>query len=292
MTCRICEGSDIHAFRALGRSYGRCATCHCIQRTMTAQDYAAMEVTYDSGDSIATNDRATVEAWLGIDRALAVLRKYRPDGAIDLLDIGCGMGAYLRAGQLLGMNVVGYEPSLGHSRIARTVFGFDVRPTYFEGTEEQFDLIVLSHVIEHIYDPRAFLALVVKSLRPGGRLMIVTPNANAYSARLTGTRWPMLVPEDHVSMLSPEALARIVPDGCTATTMTSESGFEFLATVAAAVRSRRPRKCGEVSSVLAGVSLRTRLLKFGLAVGSLPFHWAAALSDRRGALVGLIDRPA
>lgn len=251
-----------------------------------------MDVTYDSGDSIAASDRATVEAWLGIDQAIAFLRKYRPDGATDLLDIGCGMGAYLRAGQLLGMNVVGYEPSLNHSRIARTVFGFDVRPTYFEGTDERFDLIVLSHVIEHIYDPRAFLAMVVKSLRPRGRLMIVTPNANAYSARLTGDRWPMLVPEDHVSMLSPEALARIVPEGCTVSTTTSESGFEFLATVGAAVRSRRPRKCGEVSSVLANVSMQTRLLKLGLAVGSLPFHWLATLNDRRGALIGLIDRTA
>jgi len=258
---------------------------------MTASEYEELDVTYDSGSSLKSLDRVALEAALGIQGKIKFLKTYSPPGARRMLDIGCGMGGYMRAGEILGLDVVGYEPSREHSEIARSIFGFDVRSNYFCGTDEKFDLIVLSHVIEHIHDPAAFLNTIVKSLTPVGRLVVVTPNADSLSARVTGSRWPMLVPEDHVTLLTRTALTLLLPAGLAGTTKTSEYRNEFLMTLGASLKARRKTISGGVSEFAGKRSWRSRVVHVGLTLGSLPFYAAASMTDRRGALIGLIDRP-
>ena len=62
----------------------------------------------------------------------------------------------------------------------------------------QFDAITLFHVIEHVPDPRTTLRKVATLLRPGGALLIVTPNVASIEHRLFGQYWYALQPPEHL----------------------------------------------------------------------------------------------
>jgi SAM-dependent methyltransferase len=74
---------------------------------------------------------------------------------------------------------------------------------------------MLSHVIEHIFDPKKFISDLVGILKPGGALVVVTPNSDSLIARVTGAQWPMLKPVDHVSLISAKAYDFFQLDGST-----------------------------------------------------------------------------
>jgi 2-polyprenyl-3-methyl-5-hydroxy-6-metoxy-1,4-benzoquinol methylase len=125
-----------------------------------------------------------------------------------LLDIGCGAGDLLLRMQQYGWDVEGIE----QDRIAvANLRKFDIDVT--EGTlpngnlpADSFDVITASHVIEHIGDPNAFLRECFKLLRPGGRLVIATPNADSSGLKKYGSSWVHLDPPRHLVLFTPASL--------------------------------------------------------------------------------------
>ncbi len=114
----------------------------------------------------------------GIQRRF--LRYFRPGTAV--LDAGCGRGEFLELLTKAGIRATGCDDS--EEAISRCrekgltdVFQADVLE-YLRRTAKAFDGIFCSHVIEHMEVARAreFLRLVCAALRPGGVLVIVTPN--------------------------------------------------------------------------------------------------------------------
>ncbi len=59
--------------------------------------------------------------------------------------------------------------------------------------------------IEHVRDPNEALARAYQLLKPGGRLVILTPNAASLSRRLMGLRW-LHYKIEHLSYFNPRAL--------------------------------------------------------------------------------------
>ena len=55
--------------------------------------------------------------------------------------------------------------------------------------DANYDVIICSHVVEHLPDPRETLASVRRILKPGGRLGVAVPNFSSLQARLTGSAW-------------------------------------------------------------------------------------------------------
>jgi 2-polyprenyl-3-methyl-5-hydroxy-6-metoxy-1,4-benzoquinol methylase len=109
-----------------------------------------------------------------------------------LLDVGCGSGALLRNFAQLGWDVHGIEADPNAVTVARNVLGVDVR----SGTIESggfaagcFDVVTMSHVIEHLPDPITSLTECYRTLRPGGHLVVVTPNCESWARRLFGRNW-------------------------------------------------------------------------------------------------------
>jgi len=98
------------------------------------------------------------------------------------LDIGCGMGVFLNKLREKGAAVKGFDPrkkliSYGKERWNLPIFTADIG-SYLFG-ENQFDLISLSHVLEHLRDPIGRIRQIIMCLKKGGYLFIEVPNNNS-----------------------------------------------------------------------------------------------------------------
>ncbi|MEU6216480.1 methyltransferase domain-containing protein [Streptomyces sp. NPDC047022] len=110
-------------------------------------------------------------------------------GARTVLDIGCGDGsaAATAAPCLSGHRIVGVDWSQDALRRARTRLPYTVRGELTDGglpfRTAAADAVLFSEVIEHLVDPDSALDEIRRVLRPGGHLMLSTPNLAAWYNR-------------------------------------------------------------------------------------------------------------
>ncbi|MCO5168012.1 MAG: class I SAM-dependent methyltransferase [Planctomycetes bacterium] len=115
------------------------------------------------------------------DGVLAALRGEH--GVRDVLDAGCGNGAFAGVLRREGFDVWACDASPSGVEVAREHVPdvrFAVASVYDDllapfGRTTPFDAITSLEVIEHLYSPRAFLDRVHGALRPGGLLVLSTP---------------------------------------------------------------------------------------------------------------------
>lgn len=133
-----------------------------------------------------------------------------------ILDVGCMFGFLLDEARDAGLEPYGIELSPGPARVARDR-GHDV----FTGTIEafaaarpelRFSAIFAQHVLEHVPDPRAFLATAKQLLEPGGRLVVAVPNFEARLRRVAPSGWGWYQVPVHLHHFSARALHRLVGD--------------------------------------------------------------------------------
>jgi SAM-dependent methyltransferase len=125
------------------------------------------------------------------------------------LDVGCGRGLLLRAFQQNGFDVTGTEFSDDACRYAREVLKIPVRVGLLETLrfpDDNFDVVIMWHVLEHLSDPRSTLAEIARILRPGGIFLVGVPNFGSPEARLTRAGWFHLDVPRHLSHHTPASL--------------------------------------------------------------------------------------
>jgi SAM-dependent methyltransferase len=98
------------------------------------------------------------------------------DAGARVLDVGCGMGGALVAFAMEGCEVVGFDHGGDYAAKGRRL-GLDVRVGGFEtvANERPFDLIMMSHVIEHVADPIRFAQNAAELLAPDGWCYVEAP---------------------------------------------------------------------------------------------------------------------
>lgn len=106
-----------------------------------------------------------------------------------LLDVGCGNGGMVQLANELGFEAHGCDYESEAVKFA-TSRGLAVTPggmePYLAGGS-MFDMVVLSHVLEHVFDPFEFLKMIHSVLKPGGMLYIELPGLRAVTfARYRG----------------------------------------------------------------------------------------------------------
>jgi len=126
----------------------------------------------------------------GQERRLALIRRYVPLENRPILDVGCGLGMYVRAFRRFSPNVLGVDIDADKLVQARADL-----PGLAAAVAEALPFpagafgVVLSHeVIEHVTDDRQAVAEAVRILQPGGRLVIFAPN-RLYPFETHGAYW-------------------------------------------------------------------------------------------------------
>lgn len=110
-----------------------------------------------------------------------ILAQHIPDRTISILDIGCAQGGLLAELTRRGYdNAMGMDPSQQcvDACLAKNLTA--VRGRLDDPPAGRFDLVILSHVLEHVWDVPQALASAKARLKDRGVLYIEVPNASAY----------------------------------------------------------------------------------------------------------------
>jgi len=109
-----------------------------------------------------------------------------------LLDVGCGGALLPRMLRERGFSAMGLDSSPEAAALAWNTNGVPVVCGDLEHVPLPSGIcaaVTMFHVLEHVYDPRAYLESARELLRPHGRLIVQVPNAASWQFRLLGPRW-------------------------------------------------------------------------------------------------------
>jgi len=129
-----------------------------------------------------------------------------------LLDVGCGSGEWLVTMRELGWQVEGVDFDSGAIKVAKQN-GLEACIGSLEQQQypaSRFDAVTLNHVIEHVPDPVLTLSECCRILKPGGKLVLCTPNGSSLGRRLFKEDWRGLEPPRHLHIFSTTNAVRLL----------------------------------------------------------------------------------
>lgn len=141
-------------------------------------------------------------------RTLDAIEVYLKKGSI--LDVGASVGTFLDLARRRGWLCAGIEPNTTAVQICSHK-GIQVEEGFFNEDyakkilqkNRQFDVIHMGDVIEHVFDPIAFLKIAYGLLRSGGYIAVVTPNINHFL-----TRRYQIKPKEHLVYFNARSLTK------------------------------------------------------------------------------------
>lgn len=189
--CPICDGALVRLYDLAGFECVRCVSCstESLAKLPTVDELIA----FYSGRSGRKTKRWEQRMAL-VNRAFSdYLHDYRQASGREkpgtFLDAGGGVGYYAKAAQNHGISATLLDYDELALAFARETLGLndtvqgDVAECLKAKGEASFDYILARHVIEHVLSPQQFLRDITQLLRPGGHLMVETPNS------LTKEQW-------------------------------------------------------------------------------------------------------
>jgi len=224
--CAYCEGQlrpfaqfsserivDVNWTAELQRSlpqleYGRCEDCGSICALDARKS--------DEFDLLRLYEQLPGDYWAGLetrhsDRFFSLLEQQLNLNRLPLqvCDVGCGDGSFLK-GLSHRWRKTGIEPG---ERAVAMLEEPDIE--WIQGTLATaslplacFDVITYIDVVEHLSDPVAELSTAWQYLKPGGKLVLYTGNAQSRFARLAGANWAYLRCAGHIAVASEQALTQ------------------------------------------------------------------------------------
>ncbi len=190
----------------------RCKTCKFYY--LSPRLSKALMIKLYREDSYYEDGHTGYESYLKQEQALrATFRRFifnlsrRNLTGGNLLEVGCGYGFFLDEVRDFFKTREGTEFSrAAHDHacmVADNIYhgGIDQIPQ-----DRKYDCIVAIHVIEHIYEPKDFLDKLYKRLKPGGKMVVATPNMGSLWRRFMGHRWPSFKIPEHILYFDKKSL--------------------------------------------------------------------------------------
>jgi len=189
------EGHDsqegVEGYLVLGKEWGRhvkCKNCHLIYMNPMEKVSKTNEYYFKAKNNRAPTIR---ESYLRTAKSqVHLIQKYT--SGTNLLDIGCAQGFFLFSASKAGYVTKGIEIARDAVAYARKEFGLDVEARLFEELrfpENHFDVVTLWYVLEHVPYPLMILKEVHRILKPGGLLVVSTPNIEGIPSKMLRKRW-------------------------------------------------------------------------------------------------------
>lgn len=217
------QGADAHSYEVY-----RCASCGSAFIPAPPATYLSdfYEGLIDDKLSPSERLRQLTEQELSYPNASLDSRRMiadaRATGAGDkLLDIGAGYGFFTQAAQHAGFSCTAIEPSKSAGEVFAAMNGF--RPVhgmfdeaFVSQHQGEFDVVLMSQVLEHLPDVSEIPRLLRRVMRPGGRVVIAVPHFGSWLSRVQGRRDIFIIPPEHLNFFSANGLV----------TLFEKSGFE------------------------------------------------------------------
>lgn len=127
----------------------------------------------------------------------------------NLLDIGCGVGAFLNTMREGGWQITGLEPDATARENAAKTFNIQAQssPVLFDLPKQSFDAITMWHVLEHVHELNAYVNQIAQLLKNDGRAFIAVPNYTSHDAAVYKNRWAAYDVPRHLYHFSPKSMA-------------------------------------------------------------------------------------
>lgn len=137
------------------------------------------------------------------------------------LDIGSGFGFYTQALRKMGYRTVSINPGKYENEVFRNLNGDEPLALMFENYEpsEQFGVVMMSQVLEHLLEPDQAIKKVSGLMSPGGVLACAVPNYDSFLVKLLGTK-------DNACLWVPEHVNYFTRDGLKA--LVERNGFRVV----------------------------------------------------------------
>jgi SAM-dependent methyltransferase len=174
-----------------------CSSCNLVFKSNTPSNeilieyYKCLDISYENIDYLFPTDNLLIENINSIDKL-----------DLKVLDFGCGSGRVLKN---LGYNANKYGVEVNPESIVEAQKnGVEIldENQLDEQYKNYFDVIILSDVFEHLFDPMITLKKLVSSLKTEGKLIIVTGNSDSIRfKRFIGGYWYFRI-FSHLQMLN------------------------------------------------------------------------------------------
>jgi 2-polyprenyl-3-methyl-5-hydroxy-6-metoxy-1,4-benzoquinol methylase len=197
----------------------KCISCNFLFTTPTP-DLASIGRYYASEDYISHTDskKGIIEQLYQLvrKRTLAGKRKLinsfikKQNG--NILDYGCGTGAFLNEMKINGWNTYGIEPDDGARAKAEQLMGCSLGIPNDLSTlpDAAYDVVTMWHVLEHVHDVNGTIQELKRVIKENGKLVVAVPNHEAYDAKFYGSFWAAYDVPRHLHHFTPYTIKTLM----------------------------------------------------------------------------------